>query len=368
MPTLADNPLRHAAVFIRTLDADSAATMLSRLSADEAKRLRAAIRELGEVDPEERQRVAAEWDGSQAPGPEPTTLDLTAGEGVELDLSSAAIDSPLVDAPAPAIESDAAKPDALEWLRTIEDADPRAIAEYLAGEQPSAVAVVLAHLPAQAAAGVLQCYSPAEQTELLALLAVQDEADPDSVRVLASGLTEWVQQQRERSERRTSRLSAIREILAATPDSARTRLQRQLAESVPEIKPTLLTRPLTKPASSPPAIALPLAEPPLPAATAPSIPFDELARVDGRALTLALAELDPRAALLALAAAPRELLDRVTEGLPRAAGRDLRRRINRVGPTTLTEIDRAQLALAEAVGRIVERRRREQPTNQPMRA
>ena len=58
--------------------------------------------------------------------------------------------------------------------------------------------------------------------------------------------------------------------------------------------------------------------------------------------------LDARTALLALAEASDELMVRVESRLSRRTARELRQRLARLGPTTLAELDRAQLALAYA--------------------
>src|SRR5687767_14003645 len=75
--------LRKAAVFIRSLDAETATTLLSQLSASEARALRSAIRSVGELDPEEQADVIAEFRSAKPLATE------AASEGVELELSSA---------------------------------------------------------------------------------------------------------------------------------------------------------------------------------------------------------------------------------------------------------------------------------------
>ncbi|HVT29159.1 MAG TPA: hypothetical protein VHE81_14180, partial [Lacipirellulaceae bacterium] len=55
-----DANLRKAAVFLRSLDTDTAAMMLGQLSADEAAAIRRAMRALGPVDAEEQADVVAE--------------------------------------------------------------------------------------------------------------------------------------------------------------------------------------------------------------------------------------------------------------------------------------------------------------------
>ena len=59
--TTIDSNLRKAAVLLRSLDADTAAMLLAQLSPEEAAAIRAAIRALGPIDPEEQADVVAEF-------------------------------------------------------------------------------------------------------------------------------------------------------------------------------------------------------------------------------------------------------------------------------------------------------------------
>lgn len=336
MTPVADNSLRKAAVFVRGLAPDAAAAMLDRLSADEARVLREAIAQLDLSD-----------DGKPRPKPAaPVSEDGT----VELQLSSP---EPL-PAPAPPRPTAPQPLDGAAWLRQLRDADPQAIADYLSREQPRAIAVVLGYLPPELGASVLQCLPDDEQSKVVAQLAEQDDADPDSLRVIATGLSDWVRRKQEEHERRSTRVATIRQIVAATPEAKRRGLLATLTASEPEIAASLADlAPAPKP--TPVAVEKPAVAPPKP--RQPTLSLDDLRRVDGRALAEAIGSLDARTALLALAAAPDEIVTNLTAGLPRAAAKDLRQRVHRVGPTTLAEIDRSQAALIIAVENVVARRR-----------
>ena len=78
------NSLRKAAVLLRSLDSETATLMLGQLSLEEATAIRAAIRELGAIDPEEQADVVAEFRRVRPIATE------TGSSGVELSLSSAA--------------------------------------------------------------------------------------------------------------------------------------------------------------------------------------------------------------------------------------------------------------------------------------
>ena len=329
MTLIADKSLNDAAVFVRGLPPDTAKAMLGRLSAEEADVLRAAIARLDEethTEPDS-ERDAVSDDGN-----------------VELHLSAS-----------PPSETDhqayANAFDGAEWLRSLRDADPSEIAAYLSREQPRAIAAVLERLPPELGAGVVQCLPSEDQAAVVARLAAQHEADPDSLRVIASGLQEWLQTHLEEKRRFATRVATIRQILVASPPEARANLLRGLAENESRIAEELADlAPPSKTSASDVEATLPDAAP-------TPIGFDVLVRFDGRTLADALGTLDPRSALLALAGAPESLIEKLSSGLPATVAKDLRRRIHGIGPTTLTEIDRSQAAFASAVATIVAQRR-----------
>ncbi len=73
--------IRKAAVLLRSLDADTATTLLEQLTSDEAEAVRTAIRSLGPIDPEEQADVAAEFR---------RVAPMQAAGGVELQLTTGA--------------------------------------------------------------------------------------------------------------------------------------------------------------------------------------------------------------------------------------------------------------------------------------
>src|SRR5262245_2102824 len=80
--TVLDSNLRKAAVLLRSLDGETAAVMLAQLSPAEADSLRAAIRTIGAVDPEEQADVVSEFRRTRP------TAAIGHNLGVELELSA----------------------------------------------------------------------------------------------------------------------------------------------------------------------------------------------------------------------------------------------------------------------------------------
>lgn len=356
-----NNSLRKAAVFVRSLPPEAAATLIGRLSHEEATALRSSIAQLGEVDSLEREEVAEQLRTDVAFAPQESSND----SGVELSLGADAMSASEATPLSTPLENHA---DPFGQLR---DADPSAIATYLAGEQPRAVSLVLSYLPAKTSAAVLAEYSDAEQANLLIQMSQLGEADPASVRVVASGLSDWIHIQNEQRRIRADRLETVRAILAASPAKQRSGLAKQLTQSDPtlaeELKNFIVKAPEPRRSATPPvaaALGSPKiakvvqqrpTQPKLP--PAPRLSFRDLDRLDGPAIVQALSQLDGRTALLALAGASEALIARLETGLSKQSTKELQRRIAHLGATTLAEVDRAQQALAASAEKIVVARR-----------
>jgi flagellar motor switch protein FliG len=360
--------LRKAAVLIRSLDAETAATMLAQLTPDETARLQEAIRALGSVDPDEQADVAAEFRSVRPIASEPATV------GVELQLSSA---EPVTDGTA-RNQSRATPGKRFEFL---EHASIDAFVPFLAREHAQTIAVVLSHLPPPRAAIVLAALPEKVQVDTLERLAALGETDPESVVVLERELAAWLARRTTGRPASARRSDAVASILEAADAQARNRIIANLRAH----KAKLGTE-LAPPTSAPPQIrqtrppknstdfafhstaarrlaaAVSYASVPRDrqendrrrAARTPTaqpqpplmLQFDDLIHLDNRALAAVVREVDRNLLLLALAGSKEEMIRRVSEQMPKRTARMLRRELRRMGPTRLSDVEAAQHALA----------------------
>ncbi|HJQ79122.1 MAG TPA: hypothetical protein VJ828_04160, partial [Lacipirellulaceae bacterium] len=177
MSTLTPN-LRKAAVLIRSLDADSAASLLGQLSVEEADALRAAAQLIGPIDPEERADVAAEFRRAAPIAAKP------AADGVELRLSRPMETEPVA---APPVRPAAVLAKRFEFL---EDAPMNALVPYLSREHVQTIALVLSHLAPARAATALAALPEKLQADVIERLALHGETDPESVVVVERELAD----------------------------------------------------------------------------------------------------------------------------------------------------------------------------------
>lgn len=347
MTTLTQN-LRKAAILIRSVDADTAATLLAQLTPAEAKAVRAAIHSLGEFDVDERDDVAAEFRRIGA------TENSASSGGVELAFSSGATE-----------QADASKsqPKPGRPFEFLEHARVESLVPYLAREHGQTIAIVLSYLAPDRAAAVLGALPPRLQVEALERLSVLGETDPTSVEVVERELADWVRRQRASRSRDVCRIDAVEAILTAANRPTRDRILSNVAQhNQPLADRITLPAPvgLSEEPAKPPVQQVPVEAPKpvvLPPRTRPTMPFESLVHVDKSILGKVLGLVDAEVLALALSGASDALVNRVAERMPRATAKVFRRRLRQLGPTRLSDVDSAQREVASLAAELIQSRR-----------
>ena len=340
--------IRKAAILIRSLDTDAAASVLSRLSPAEAKAVRLAIQSLGEIDADERADVSAEFCRSGSVAMEDPR------RGVELNLSSsvASSNSSLV--------SSRPSPRPFEFL---EQARIESLVPYLAREHAQTVAVVLSYLAPARAAQVLSALPEKIQAESIERLSILGDTDPNSLQVLERELADWVARQQATRIRPTERIDTVAAILAAADQNTRREILGNLVKHNHDLAERLAPpapRPERKPQPPVPA-PVPLEAAPQPSiinhqSPVPALPtlhIDDLARFDRPALTAVLKAVDAEILVLALVGASEALVGRVTEQMPGKIAKAFRERLHDCGPTRLRDVEAAQREVATVAAQVL---------------
>lgn len=374
-----------------SLDGPLAARLLSELSPGDLRQVEEQLNRLHEIEPDERAAVLAEFrsavgqrtalrDASPPPQedrPEPSAGRDRSGEvsGVVANFSAeseAAADRPAHPATVPTRPAG-----------PLETAAPATIAELLAAEHPQTVAVILSRLDETRAGDVFALFSPDLQSDALDRLASLDEADPEALGEVERQLVDRLIAHQREQDRMAAGASLALKMLAKTDPRRRAALLTRLSLPGAElIDGESQESPVDEPAAStagasdrPPSLrrrllaavgrtasrqargerlveARSAAMEQPESADVPDV--SELTRrllaLEPGALAAALAASGSRTAQLALAASGDPLLRRLATRLPRRQLSALRKQLASTGPTSLTELCRAQarvLALAE---------------------
>jgi flagellar motor switch protein FliG len=308
--------LRKAAVLIAALDVDAADALLERMTPEQAGEIRRLLLELPVAELLDEQAVIGAFlDEHRGTKPEPV--------GVELSLSSTLR--------AAAMAPGRGEIDARPPFRFLHEAAVDDLGELLANEGPQTVAVVVSHLPADQAARTLAVLPEALQTEVVRRLAHLDEADPAVLREVELALERRLRRRLPLEGGRAFGVGAVKQILSEAAPENRQQWLANLSQEDPPLVAKL---------------------------TRPSFTFDELGGLTDESLVLVFQTVDRPTAVAALAGSEPDFMNRLTALLPRAQAAQLRRAVDTLGPTRLSDVDAAQEATAhtahelESLGRL----------------
>ena len=307
-----DDNLRRAAILVASLDGPAADRVLEQLPEEDAARVRRMLVELDEIDHDEQQRVIGEFVRSRPAVPSASRRAAPVAGGVELESGLARRLS--LDGYAAPPSNSSPRP-----FRFLHEAQSEAISPVLSGEHPQTIAIVVSHLPDDRAAALLATLEGELQADVIRRLVSLDQADPDILREVERGLESRLLEQAQVDRRRDAGLACVARMLEAATPAARREILANLAAHDRRLAAKL--RP-------------------------PALEFADLQRLDDEALASVLAAAETEVARLALAGADPALVERVLAQLSPAEARRVRRLIERLGPTSLSDVEQAQAELA----------------------
>jgi len=341
--------VRKAAILIASLDPPTAESLLDQMPTEQADAVRAAIESLGKVSPNEQRATIEEFFriGPLVPEKSPPGIELD-GDAIDEWLPSVAL--PPAEELAP-IEVQLGTPfsSPADWsrqsagvsaaaetrggpsepFRFLAETSSDALARYLEREQPQTVAVVLSHLTSDRAADVLALLPAEFQGEVTLRLVHLDDTHPEVLADIERGMQSWMLEQSQALRRRTAGLATLRGILAASTDRAKQNILDSLALRDRRLASKLAVAPRR------------------------TLTFADVQRLDDPTLASLLRQAPEELVLLALLGAAETLIPRVLDLLPADQAQNLRQRMERLGPTRLSDVEQAQHELAQLASRIV---------------
>jgi flagellar motor switch protein FliG len=248
-------------------------------------------------------------------------------------------------------------------LKMLEDLDARDLAPMLAGENAQVVAIVFSHLDPAQAADVLKRLPVGLRVEVVRRLSNLDELSDDVVQEIEDGLETWLADQLKRTKRRNAGIRAVSSILEVASGDVRRdifdQLRREDAALTLELQGNAQcehrTPNIERPTSKDQKQVRDRSEShgeqnednPEPVMT-----FEDVIRLDDLTLRTVVAAADPQVAILALAGATSDVVERLVKQMkPREADR-LRGALSNLGPTRLRDVETSQQSLVNLASRL----------------
>lgn len=308
-----------AAILLLTLGEQTAASVLKHMDVQEVQRLGAAMANLSNVPRDKVENVLGELlIAVQRQSP----VGIGTGDYLRKVLNESLGERKAGSLLGRIFKSrDSSGIDSLKWM------DPRTVAELIKSEHPQIIATILAHLPAQHAADVLACFTPAEQADIAMRVARLDEV-PESALQELDAIVE--RQTKESAALRTARLGGIKAaadmINFLAPAAQSTVLDTIKAEDSTlseQIKDALFV-------------------------------FENLLKIDDRGMQSILREVQADTLAVALKGADDALREKVFKNMSKRAAEILRDDIASKGPVRVADVEAAQKEVLAVAQRLAE--------------
>ena len=209
--------------------------------------------------------------------------------------------------------------ESLKWM------EPSAVAELMRHEHPQIVAAILVHLESDHAAAVLKHFGERQRNEVLVRVATLDGIQPSAMR----DLNEVLNQVLAGSDRvKKSNLGGVKpaaEILNMLGASVETSVLDFIRANDNDLAQKILDNMFT---------------------------FDDLERLDDKAVQALLKEVQTESLVIALKGATPELRDKVLKNMSTRAAETLREDIESRGPVRVSEVEAEQKELLKVVRRL----------------
>ncbi len=210
----------------------------------------------------------------------------------------------------------------------IRRSDPAEIQGYLQGEHPQTIALVLAHLPADQAAGVISGLPVDLRADVATRIAKMGRSSPEVLREVERVLRRKISPMVMDDTQAVGGVRALVEIInradRTTEKTIFESLEQENPELADEIKKQLFV-------------------------------FEDIVNLDDRAIQMVLREVDSKELALALKGSSDEVKQKIFRNMSERAGTMLREDMEFMGPVRLRNVEEAQTKVVAVIRRLEER-------------
>jgi len=307
--------MEKVAILLQLMGEETAARIIQSLPMPEVHRMTQTLMRMRPPDPEEAKAIAEEF----------TQLLLQRG-GLMIsgeDFAKAVI-SKAFDRAAAARLLETVTISDHETFSALNRVDPRVIAEFTKAEHPQTTALILAHMDPSAAGKVLSFLPEVVRTEVVLRLAKLKEVSPTVMEEIIEALQNDLLNMASGGEE-VGGLKRVAEILNHTEKSVEADILKRLQEEDPALAEGIQQLMFT---------------------------FEDLVKLDNRAIQEILREVDIKVLAKALRGANEEVQQKIFSNMSQRAAEVLKEDMEALGPTRLSEVEEAQMEVIRVVLRL----------------
>ncbi len=305
--------VRKAAILLMSLEEDDAAALLSKLPRDYVETVSIAIAQMDTISGQEQERIIGEFLQSR-----PSALGPNSGG---LDRAKSLVKK--------ALGKDAT--DMLNVLQQTLEAlpfgflhkvDPQNILSFMIDEHPQTLALVLSHVPAPIAAGVLNGLPPLRQLAVIQRIAEMGQTSPEAIDEVEHGLSTRMALFMTQSYQKAGGVPAVAEMLnvsdRATERAILDGLSRDKPELVNEIRRLMFI-------------------------------FEDVVKLGDKDIQTVLKNVETSQWAMALKGASQTLQEKIMRNMSQRAAEMLKEEMEFLGKVKLSEVETVQQKIVDVI-------------------
>jgi flagellar motor switch protein FliG len=199
--------------------------------------------------------------------------------------------------------------------------EPQVVVQHLRDEQPQTIALILAHLPAKFAAGIMSGLDPEVQGEIARRVATLDAAAPETVRRIEAALHERFGNV-QRQDRRQGGVKELADLLNQADRGTERAILSSLEETDPELADEV---------------------------RALMFVFEDIVLLDDRAIQEVLRQIETPKLALALKGVPSEVQNAIERNLSERARESLVEEVELLGPVRIRDVETSQTEIVRRI-------------------
>ena len=319
MSAMSEDGLLDSAILLLALGEDAAAEVFRHLTPKEVQRISETMARTRATS---RERLAAVLDRFHADSSQLSTLVGDSDEYVKTVLRRALgdekagllIDRILQGGDVSGIES-------LKWM------DPQAVAELIRGEHPQIIASILVHLEREQASSILLLMGEPLRIEVMARIATLDGIQPNALRELNDVLIDLLAGGEKLNRTKLGGSKTAAEILNFFGSSNESVVLDAIRSQDPDLAQRIADQMFT---------------------------FEDLARLDDRAMQQLLREVQADSLVIALKGADAKLRDKIFRNMSQRAAETLRDDLESKGPVKVSQVETEQKEILKTARRLAD--------------
>jgi flagellar motor switch protein FliG len=305
-----------AAILLSTIGVDGAARVLQELSRDEIEALAAEISELSKVKPDlVNQILGLAFE---------TNLGFESFAQGGVDYAREVLLKALEPERAEAVLSKVKQKSEQRPFKIIERVDFVQLVNFLQGEHPQTVALILAHLDPRQSAPILLELSEDARAEIAYRIATLGSVTPEIIKSIEAKLSDRLSASVEVSKMYGG-VELVAKILQYAGTAAENQILEDFAALDPDVAQDIRDRMFT---------------------------FDDLVLLDDRSVQTLLREVDSKMLALALKACSNEVRDLIFKNMSKRAAEGLREEMEFMGPVRVSDVGDAHRKILDVVRRL----------------